>query len=255
MRKIAITILLTSLLAFPVSPWLSNAQAYYPHEYKGRQYYEQRGDIVWDVPSEKKWIALTFDDGPDPAYTPQILELLKQYHAKATFFVIGTRVEQFPNLVKQEVNDEHEIANHSFHHVYMNHSSVASIQQEISQTQAVISKITGQPAVLFRPPGGVYNDVIVQASKLTHTQVIMWSWHQDTKDWNKPGVDRIVHQVVDHAKNGDIVLFHDHVNGSSQTVQALKKILPALQAIGFRFVTVSELLEQKNLNYFNEETD
>ncbi|GAA3403664.1 polysaccharide deacetylase family protein [Paenibacillus hodogayensis] len=221
--------------------------AYSAPSKKGRDYYEARGDIVWEVPTDKKVIALTFDDGPDPTDTPEILALLRQYEAKATFFVVGQRVEKYPELVRQEVLDGHEIANHTYSHKYMNNRkrSADHIDNEISKTEQSIVNATGQKPHLFRPPGGYYNEQVVNASKKAGYTVVLWSWHQDTEDWNTPGVGKIVNKVLNNARNGDIVLFHDYVEGKTQTVAALKQILPELRQRGFQFITVSELLTHR----------
>lgn len=211
-----------------------------------RDYYETRGEIVWEVPTQEKVIALTFDDGPDPVDTPAILDLLNEYEAKATFFLIGKHVAKYPEIAKREVISGHEIANHTYSHRYFNRNvAVEKIQDEMAQAEEAIYNSTGQRTHLFRPPGGYYNDIVVKASKKSGYQVVMWSWHQDTEDWNTPGVHKIVNKVLKNARNGDIVLFHDHVEGKSQTVEALKQILPELKNRGFKFITVSELLKYR----------
>ncbi|MCZ8515569.1 polysaccharide deacetylase family protein [Paenibacillus filicis] len=210
---------------------------------KGRAYYEARGEIVWEVATEEKVIALTFDDGPDPEDTPQILDLLRQYGAKATFFAVGNKVERFPDLLRREVAEGHEIANHTYSHKYFGKKvSSEQIRSEIQRAEKVIYAASGRTCHLFRPPGGFYNERLVQTVTDDGYTVVLWSWHQDTQDWNTPGVRRIVNKVVKNARNGDIVLFHDYVEGKSQTVEALKEILPELKKRGFQFVTVSELL-------------
>ncbi|WP_245247255.1 MULTISPECIES: polysaccharide deacetylase family protein [unclassified Paenibacillus] len=220
----------------------SHAEAQPPS--KGREYYEARGDIVWEVPTDEKIIALTFDDGPDPSDTPEILDLLNQYGAKATFFVIGKRVEKYPDLVKREVGEGHEIANHTYSHPYFKKRIPGEkVQDEILKAEQIILDTTGLKPSLFRPPGGYYGENLVNASKKSGYLVVMWSWHQDTEDWNRPGVTKIVNKVLTNARNGDIILFHDYVEGKSQTVEALKQILPQLKERGYRFVTVSELLD------------
>ncbi|RRJ67843.1 polysaccharide deacetylase family protein [Paenibacillus oralis] len=212
---------------------------------KGRSYYEERGDIVWEVPTHEKFIAFTFDDGPDDRSTQEILNILDQYQAKATFFVVGDRVRRFPEIVKLELAKGHEIGNHSFHHPSFHNITTSSIMSELSQTQQAVFETTGQKPVLFRPPGGHYNEKIVEASKNNGLQLILWSWHQDTLDWTSPGVYKIVRKVVNNARNGDIILMHDYVHNSKQTAQALKIILPELKSRGYSFVTVSELLTHK----------
>lgn len=212
---------------------------------KGRFYFESRREVVWEVPMEQKAIALTFDDGPNPTYTPQILELLKQYHAKATFFVTGSRVEKYPTLAKQEVIEGHELANHTYSHASMRRISSEKLQDELRKADQAIYNVTGQKSHLFRPPGGHYDETIVNAAKQAGYTVVMWSWDEDTRDWSKPGVKKIVSTVLSNIHNGDIVLFHDHGGDRRQTIAALQEILPELQHRGYQFVTISELLQMR----------
>ncbi|MGB8957209.1 MAG: polysaccharide deacetylase family protein [Tumebacillaceae bacterium] len=198
-------------------------------EHHGRYYYEERGEVVWEVSTDQKVIALTFDDGPNPEYTPQVLDVLKQHQAKATFFVIGSRIEQYPELAQREVREGHELANHSYHHPGMTRISAEKLREEIEQAQNVIVSATGQTPKAFRPPGGVYNDKVVNTAKQAGYMVVMWTWNQDTRDWRRPGVRKIVDQVLSNAHNGSIVLFHDHGGDRSQTVNALTEILPELK--------------------------
>ncbi|RAP74889.1 polysaccharide deacetylase family protein [Paenibacillus montanisoli] len=213
---------------------------------KDRYYYENRGDVVWEVPLSENELALTFDDGPYPKMTNEILDLLKQYNAKATFFVLGYRVKQYPEMIKREIEEGHEVANHTYSHPFFTKGTSPSIiQKEIMQTEDSLVKLTGKKPHLFRPPGGFYNEQTIQiAHKLGYTTVL-WSWHQDTGDWRRPGVNRIAQKVLNNARNGDIVLLHDYIPGSGQTVQALRIILPELTKRGFKLVTVTELMEDK----------
>ncbi|MDF2962521.1 MAG: chitooligosaccharide deacetylase [Paenibacillus sp.] len=216
---------------------------------KGRPYFEKRGEVVWEVPTDEKVIALTFDDGPDPEDTPQILELLKQYDAKATFFIIGEKAEAYPGLVSREAAEGHELANHTYHHIYFNRSVPENkISEEISLAEESIYKLSGQKPHLFRPPGGYYNEALVRAARKAGYMVVMWSWHLNTRDWDTPGVAKITNTVLNNAKNGDIVLFHDYVEGKTETVEALKQILPELKSRGYRFITISELLTYSRLS-------
>ncbi|GIO38098.1 polysaccharide deacetylase family sporulation protein PdaB [Paenibacillus antibioticophila] len=232
-------------LALSASLLTPAAEASSPAQGKERSYYEERGDIVWEVPMPGKYIALTFDDGPDEQQTPKILELLEQYQAKATFFVVGDRVKRFPEIVKMEQAEGHEIGNHSYHHPSFHRLPLKTLTDEMAMTQEAVFETTGRKPVLFRPPGGYYNEAIVELTKHNDLQMILWSWHQDTKDWASPGVYKIVRKVLNNARNGDIILMHDYVHNSTQTIEALKVILPELQSRGFRFVTVSELLSHK----------
>jgi polysaccharide deacetylase family sporulation protein PdaB len=219
---------------------------------KDRAYYEARGEVVWEVPTEEKVIALTFDDGPDPEETPLILDLLKQYQAKATFFLVGNKVERHPELVKRELSEGHELANHTYNHTYFsNRIAISKMVADITKAEEIIFNASGQKCHLFRPPGGFYNERLIKIAKQNGYMVVMWSWHQDTKDWSTPGVKKIVAKVLDHTQNGDIVLFHDYAEGHSQTVEALKIILPELARRGYRCVTVSDLLTYSKIKAVN----
>ncbi len=118
--------------------------------------------------------------------------------------------------------------------------------KELELTENEIIKISGRHSSLFRPPGGMYDETLVNISNRMGLKPVLWSWHQDTLDWNRPGVWSISNKVIKNAHSGDIVLFHDYVHGQSQTGEALKIILPALEKQGFRFVTVSELIGLSN---------
>jgi polysaccharide deacetylase family sporulation protein PdaB len=212
--------------------------AVFPTAASGNPYSE----VVWNVATDKKLIALTFDDGPNPIYTPQILDLLKEYDAKATFFVLGKRVQMYPVIAIREVNEGHEIANHTFDHHYLKNVPPKKLIEEIRQTQEVIFDITEQIPHVFRPPGGFYNEALLDLTREDKLTVVMWSWYQDTKDWKRPGVDKIVSTVLSHVHNGDIILFHDLQGDCSQTVGALRRILPELKKQGYQFVTVTDLI-------------
>lgn len=236
------------LIALLLASFTFTAAFEKPGNEKGRAYFESLGEAVWEIPTDKKVIALTFDDGPDPQDTPQILDLLKKYKAKSTFFVIGSLVEKYPSIVQRQVREGHELANHSFSHpIFTKRISIGKMNQEIKETENSIFAVTGQVPSLFRPPGGYYDESIIHTSNKAGYLVVMWSWHQDTRDWTNPGVDNIVKKVVNNARNGDIVLFHDHISGRSQTIAALKRILPELQKKGFKCITVSEMLSYSKL--------
>ncbi|MDQ1913381.1 polysaccharide deacetylase family protein [Paenibacillus sp. GD4] len=210
---------------------------------KDRYYYEKTGQVVWEIPTEEKVVALTFDDGPHPQHTVQILDLLKQYEAKATFFVVGNKIKAAPELLRREVDEGHEIANHTYSHAYMGIRT--DMRKEINDTEQLIVAITGKRSTLFRPPGGIYNDNLVTMVNQEGYKMVLWSWPLDTKDWDTPGVNKIVDRVLKNADNGSIVLFHDYIEGPTQTIDALKVILPELQKRDYRFITVSELLSHR----------
>lgn len=209
---------------------------------KSDKEFEKKGEIIWSLPTKGKYIALTFDDGPHAEYTPQILDLLAQYDAKATFFIVGSRIEPYLDIIKRQLEEGHEHANHTYDHKMFRKLSDEAIKEEIRKTAEEYERLTGHKLDLFRPPGGQYNDRIVRLAMEEGYQVVMWSWHQDTRDWSKPGVQNIVANVLYDTRPGDIVLLHDSGGDRKQTVEALKHILPALKKSGWRMVTVSELI-------------
>ncbi len=154
MWKLKLTLAFALVFAVALCP--GNTEAYPVTQLKDRRYYEERGDIVWEAPSSEKFIALTFDDGPDPRQTPQILKILDQYQAKATFFVVGDRVNRNPEIVRQQLKLGHEVANHSFHHPSFQRLNSNAMNSEITQTQEAVFQATGYTPTLFRPPGGFY---------------------------------------------------------------------------------------------------
>lgn len=208
---------------------------------KGRKYYEEAGSIIWDIQTEEKVVVLTFDDGPHPKYTEPILNLLEQYDAKSTFFIVGQQAEKNPEIILRMYEDGHELANHTYSHPYTN--SVSDILEEIEQTNEVIFSITGFSPYLFRPVEGYYTDAMVDAVVKEGYKIVMWSWHQDTEDWKNPGVNSIVSKVLNGIQEGNVILFHDGGGNRQQTVKALEKILPELKKQGFKFITISQLLE------------
>jgi peptidoglycan/xylan/chitin deacetylase (PgdA/CDA1 family) len=185
----------------------------------------------------RKQIAITFDDGPHPAYTPRLLEILKQYHAKATFFVVGEQAEQHPELIKAEIADGHCVANHTYHHVNLTRIPGEYVAMEIKACGKVLEQITGRAPHLFRPPGGDYNPQVAQlASALGYTMVL---WTNDPGDYANPGSDLIKSRVLSKIHNGEVILLHD---GIEQTIEVLPSILEYLVRKGYDVVTVDEML-------------
>ncbi|MGG2081249.1 polysaccharide deacetylase family protein [Lysinibacillus pakistanensis] len=213
---------------------------------KGRRYYEEAGQILWDIKTDEKVIALTFDDGPHKKYTPEILDVLSKYDAKATFFIVGENAEKNPELALRIHDENHELAIHTYTHPFK--TNVSNLIKEIKQTHATIYGITGYSPVLFRPVEGQYTDAMIDAIHKEGYKVVMWSWHLDTFDWKSPGEKKIINTVLKGAKPGSVVLFHDGGGNREQTVRALKKVLPELEQQGYKFVTISELLEIQRLN-------
>jgi len=214
---------------------------------RGRKYYEEAGQIIWDIKTTEKVVALTFDDGPHPKYTTEVLDLLEQYDARGTFFIVGEHAEKNPDIILRMYEEGHELANHTYTHPFS--TNVSKIMKEIKQTNDTIYSITGFKPFLFRPVEGQYTDAMIDEIAKDGFKVVMWSWHQDTLDWKNPGVNTIVNNVLKGTKEGDVILFHDGGGNREQTVKALENILPELQKQGYHFVTITDLIKiQKNEN-------
>ncbi|MEL6163813.1 MAG: polysaccharide deacetylase family protein [Cyanobacteria bacterium J06641_2] len=196
---------------------------------------------------KEKLIALTFDDGPWPGYTAQILEILKKNNVKATFFVVGNVLTRYPDLGKRIVTEGHTIGNHTWHHWYHYFNKQAAAL-EIDRTADLIYKTTGTKTTLFRPPGGILHNGLADYAKSKDYAVIMWS--ADSIDYALPPPSTLVARVVRQATPGGIVLLHDGGGPRKNTVAALPSMIKNLRDKGYRFVTIPELLEyeekQKN---------
>ena len=204
--------------------------------------YEDNCDIIVANRNASKQIALTFDDGPSELYTKEILDILSENNARATFFVIGKNAERFPELIELEKENGHEIGNHTYSHPELRKINAEKFDEEIKKTQEILKEITGEYPILFRPPGGYLSNPIVEKISSNNLSTVLWSWRQDTRDWKKPQADVIVNTVINNIKDGDIILFHDFNTKGSTTPEALKKLLPKLRGMGYEFVTVSELV-------------
>ena len=185
-------------------------------------------------------IALTFDDGPHPIYTPMILDILRDNGIKATFFMVGENVELYGDVAARVLNEGHEIGNHTYSHPHIINTPQKELLKEILACDSSIYSISEYKTKLFRPPEGVVeHNTSVLAEKLDYS-IILWSI--DTRDWAKTPTDEIVENVLKNTEGGDIILRHDYVSHPSPTPGALERIIPALKNKGYEFVTVSELI-------------
>ncbi|MET8305386.1 bifunctional polysaccharide deacetylase/glycosyltransferase family 2 protein [Micromonospora sp. NPDC005173] len=189
-------------------------------------------------------IALTFDDGPDPRWTPQVLDVLRRHGAHATFFVVGARVNEHPELVRRILAEGHEIGSHTFTHADLAAVPPWRRDLELSLTRKAIAAATGQEVTLLRPPfssvptalTGPEYAALRAAAGAGHVAVLA---DRDTRDWQRPGVDKIVKAATPTQGRGAVVLMHDGGGDRAQTVAALDRLLPALTDQGYRFTTVS----------------
>src|SRR5438876_9473642 len=187
---------------------------------------------------DEPYIALTFDDGPSATLTPKLLDLLAAHHIHATFFVIGENVAQHPEIVKRAAREGHEIGNHSWSHPNLAKISDENVRSQIKRTEEAISGAIGARPVLLRPP---YGSLTARQKHFIHDElgyeIVLWD--VDPYDWKRPGPTVVTNRIVKETRPGSIVLSHDIHPG---TIEAMPATLSELEAKGFKFVTVSELL-------------
>jgi peptidoglycan-N-acetylglucosamine deacetylase len=194
------------------------------------------------VATGDKVIALTFDDGPWPETTDSILATLKKEKIKATFFMIGQPLKEFPAIGKRVLADGHAIANHTLHHWYHKMSPVVA-QKEIEDTEKIIKEVLGIETAYFRPPGGVLTNGLVAYAHSKKQSVLMWSVDSNDSHPRRPSPEAMIKTVLAQATPGGIVLMHDGGGKHENTAKALPEMIAKLRAQGYKFVTIPELLE------------
>lgn len=185
-------------------------------------------------------IALTFDDGPHPRLTPEILSILKKYDVRATFFLVGENVRNYPELVGQILADGHEIGNHTDTHGKVSELSFFEMKKEFEICESSIYEIAEYKTKLLRPPEGYLDSKIKAISKELDYNVILWN--VDTRDWAHESPERICQNITDHVSGGSIILMHDYISYNSPTPKALELFLPILLEKGYKPVVVSDLI-------------
>ena len=181
-----------------------------------------------------KKIALTFDDGPHPKYTEQLLDGLKERNVVATFFVTGENAENYPEIIRREQEEGHLIGNHTYSHIQLTSRNREAFREELVRTNAVLEEITGEKTSFVRPPYGSWDKSFEK--ELNMFPVL---WNIDPLDWCSHNAECIAARVVEKAGDGDIILMHDYYDTS---VIAALEVIDALRGEGFQFVTVEELL-------------
>jgi peptidoglycan/xylan/chitin deacetylase (PgdA/CDA1 family) len=184
------------------------------------------------------FIAMTFDDGPSQKLTPELLDILAQHHIHATFFVIGRNVVEHPEILRQAVREGHEIGNHSWSHPAFGKMRDESVRVELQKTDEAIRTAIGIRPVLMRPP---YGSITARQKKWINSEfgyrIILWD--VDPLDWKRPGPTVVTSRIIRETRPGSIILSHDIHPG---TIKAMPGTFDQLQAKGFKFVTVSELI-------------
>lgn len=202
-------------------------------------------DIYHNNKNEYMKISLTFDDGPHPRYTPQILEILEEYGIKATFFVVGVNAKNYPDTMEKVIKAGHEIGNHTYSHPHVSCLNSQTLCEEVEKCESTIYGLTDYKTKLFRPPEGLIDADVRTVLRDLDYKVILWDL--DTRDWAHTPAEDIARYVTENIAAGDIILMHDYIGHNSPTPEALKLFVPALLDMGYKFVVISELigLEQK----------
>lgn len=195
---------------------------------------------LYAVRTDEPVVALTFDDGPDPKNTPQILDLLARYGSHATFFVLGSAAAHYPELVRRAAANGNEVANHGWGHNRMTLLTRGRVIEEIRRGSHQITQLVEQKPRSLRPPYGAYNEGVVHAANDLGETVVLWSI--DTRDWTNPPPSQIASRILGNVHPGSIILLHDGGGRRTSTVRALPMILQGLRRRGYRVVPVKDLV-------------
>jgi peptidoglycan/xylan/chitin deacetylase (PgdA/CDA1 family) len=203
------------------------------------------GNVFWHGAEDEKEVALTFDDGPSPANTPQILAILAGYKIKATFFMVGKNIRRYRQLAKQVSAEGHSIGNHSYSHPVLISERKGQIRREVMLTDKIIRQVTGKIPIIFRPPHGFKDPRVFNIVR--ELRYIFVSWSNMPEDWKELGAEKIAERVMERAEPGDIILLHDGEGSKenadrSETIKALPMIIEGLSAKGYAFKTIPQML-------------
>jgi peptidoglycan/xylan/chitin deacetylase (PgdA/CDA1 family) len=196
--------------------------------------------IYRSAQSDTMKIAITFDDGPHPSLTLQILEILEKYGVKATFFMEGVNVTNYPDTARSVIDAGHEVGNHTYSHRSVGKMDPASIARELEDCEDALEELCEYRPHLFRPPEGALPEYVEHCSDDFDYTLILWSL--DTRDWENKNAEQIADAVLSKVAPGDIILMHDYIGRHSKTPEALAILLPKLIERGYQPVTVSRLL-------------
>ncbi len=196
--------------------------------------WQAQAEEAYGEDTGNQYVALTFDDGPNPEYTPVLLDGLKERGVKASFFLLGKYVEENQELVRRMVEEGHLVGNHSFNHVILSKVPVEEAVAEIEKTNDAIKEVTGESPRYIRPPYGEWNDQLDE--RIDMEKVL---WNVDPLDWKVLDREKVAGHIMTHVRNGSIILLHDSY---PSTVEAAFEVIDTLKDQGYTFVTVDELL-------------
>lgn len=200
------------------------------------------GKLIWHGDPLSNNIFLTFDDGPDPQWTPKALDILKKHNVKATFFLLGERAKRYPEIVKRIHGEGHEIGSHTYSHCDGYNVDKKKILKELKDTDDIIKSITGSSPKYFRPPFGFFNyRYFVVAEELGHKTVL---WTFDAGDWGNISAKEMEKKILDKTKGGSIILLHDGGENQEELIKALSNLIDGLRRKGYEFKTLSAIFTQ-----------
>lgn len=183
-----------------------------------------------------KTVYLTFDDGPNPTWTAEILTLLEENQVHASFFVVGKNATAWPWLIQREARDGDTVGDHSWSHPNLTALSMSAVSAQLSRDKTLITMLTGTAPTLWRPPYEAFNPSVLAIAKGLGMKMQLWS--TTTGDWQLPGTEVIVLRVMSELHNGMVVLFHDAGGNRSETVAAVAMLIPELEAAGYRLAAL-----------------
>ncbi len=198
-------------------------------------------NIIHEVQIQEKMVAITFDDGPNPVYTPQVLEIFQEVNGKATFYMIGEHMVAYPDIVKTVIKQGHEIGNHTYTHPWLTQLTKEERSAEIGRSEEITEELTGKKPATFRPP---YLDINDETALIVESfgYPMIGAINFEAKDWEQPGVEHIFEKSREQIRNGSIFLFHDGFGDRSQSIEAVRQLVALLTKEGYQLVTVSELV-------------
>ena len=210
-----------------------------------------RKGTIYHINTLDKAVALTFDDGPSPVWTPKILDELKKAGVKATFFMIGEHVEKYPDVARRVAEEGHEIGNHTIDHHVLVYYKMDELEKEIKDNEKIIKTITGQTTRYFRPPKAWLTAKEKKKIREMGYKTVLWTLN--SKDWVTFDDKYIIRYILNHIKPGDIILFHDsggvftaEGGNRNETVKTIAQLTQKLKEKGYSFVTITDLLNMKS---------
>lgn len=228
---------------------------FYAYEWAESPASQLFGPTIVSGPANAHVVALTFDDGPNPPYTDEILNLLERENVRATFFVVGRAVQAYPQTVRREVRDGDAIGNHTWDHAHLIVLNAAQIDRSLRRTDAAIEAAASVRPAIMRPPFGARDWLVLDEARKLGYVPVMWSVPL-AQDWSGPAPQTIAHRILQYARDGSIIVLHDgnrgmlcarHQSSSpcnrNNTVAATRLIVESLKRDGYRFVTIPQLLQ------------